>query len=36
MEQDLQSLQKQLDHLAGELYEVLDKLVVMRRQSRCV
>lgn len=33
MEQDLQSLQKQLDHLAGELYEVLDKLVVMRRQS---
>ena len=33
MEQDLQSLQKQLDQLAGELYEVLEQLVAVRRQS---
>ena len=33
MEQDLQSLQKQLDRLSNELYEVLDQLVAVRRQS---
>ena len=33
MEQDLQSLQKHLDQLYGELCDVLNELVVVRRQS---
>lgn len=33
MEQDLQSLQKHLDQLANELYDVLNELVAVRRQS---
>ena len=33
MEQDLQSLQKHLDQLSNELYDVLNELVAVRRQS---
>lgn len=33
MEQDLQGLQKHLDQLYGELCDVLNELVVVRRQS---